>query len=70
MTKELNKAINSENSNDRAIIAMMLIPLLPTIDEFMAELKKDLNDTEEEKSSSDDSLNNPLLQVKPNGTPS
>ena len=49
---------------------MMLIPLVPTIDEFMAELKKDLNDTEEEKSSSEDSLNNPLLQVKPNGTPS
>ena len=49
---------------------MMLIPLLPTIDEFMAELKKDLNDTEEEKYSSEDSLNNPLLQVKPNGTPS
>ena len=70
VTKELNKAINSENSNDRAIIAMMLIPLLPTIDEFMAELKKDLNDTEEEKSSSEDSLNNPLLQVKLNGTPS
>ena len=70
VTKELNKAINSENSNDRAIIAMMLIPLLPTIDEFMVELKKDLNDTEEEKSSSEDSLNNPLLQVKPNGTPS
>ena len=70
VTKELNKAINSENSNDRAIIAMMLIPLLPTIDEFMAELKKDLNDTEEEKSSSEDPLNNPFLQVKPNGTPS
>ena len=43
----------------------------------MATLKKDVNDTEEEKSSleeekssSEDSLNNPLLQVKPNGTPS
>ena len=70
VTKELNKAINSENSNDRAIIAMMLIPLLPTIDEFMAKLKEDLNDTEEKKSSSEDSLNNSLLQVKPNGTPS
>ena len=55
----------------------MLIPLLPTIDEFMATLKKDVNDSEEEKSSSEeekpsseDQLDNPFLQVKPNGTPS
>ena len=52
------------------IMAMMLIPLLPTIDDFMATLKKDTNDTEEEKSSSEDQLNNPLFQVKSNGTPS
>ena len=59
------------------VMAMMLIPLLPTIDEFMTTLKKDVNDTEEEKSSlkeekssSEDQLNNSLLQVKPNGTPS
>ena len=59
------------------VMAMMLIPLLPTIDEFMATLKKDVNDTEgekssleEEKSSSEDQLNNPFLQVKSNGTPS
>lgn len=59
------------------VMAMMLIPLLPTIDEFMATLKKDVNDpedekssSEEEKSSSEDQLNNPFLQVKPNGTPS
>ena len=77
ITKELNNAINTENSNDRMIMAMMLIPLLPTIDEFMTTLKKEVNDTdeeksslEEEKSSSEDQLNNPLLQVKPNGTPS
>ena len=77
ITKELNNAINTENSNDRMIMAMMLIPLLPTIDEFMATLKKEVNDTEEEKSSleeeksfSEDQLNNPLLQVKSNGTPS
>lgn len=77
ITKELNNAINTENSNDRMVMAMMLIPLLPTIDEFMATLKKDVNDTEEEKSSSEeekssseDQLNNPFLQVKSNGTPS
>ena len=77
ITKELNNAINTENSNDRMIMAMMLIPLLPTIDEFMTTLKKDANDPEEEKSSSEeekpsseDQLNNPFLQVKPNGTPS
>ena len=59
------------------VMAMMLIPLLPTIDEFMAALKKDVNDTEEEKSSleeekssSKDSLDTPFLQVKSNGTPS
>ena len=77
ITKELNNAINTENSNDRMVMAMMLIPLLPTIDEFMTTLKKDVNDTEEEKSSleeekssSKDQLDNPFLQVKPNGTPS
>ena len=59
------------------IMAMMLIPLLPTIDEFMTTLKKEVNDTdeeksslEEEKSSSEDQLDNSFLQVKPNGTPS
>lgn len=59
------------------VMAMMLIPLLPTIDEFMTALKKDVNYTEEEKSSlkeekfsSEDSLDSPFLQVKPNGTPS
>ena len=59
------------------VMAMMLIPLLPTIDEFMTTLKKDVNDTEEEKSSleeekssSKDQLDNPFLQVKHNETPS
>ena len=73
----MNNAINTENSNDRMVMAMMLIPLLPTIDEFMTTLKKDVNDTEEEKSSleeekssSKDQLDNSFLQVKPNGTPS
>ena len=52
------------------IMAMMLIPLLPTIDEFMAVLKKELNNTEEKTPSSEDSLDTPFLQVTPNGTPS
>ena len=57
------------------VMAMMLIPLLPTIDEFMATLKKEVTEEEkssleEEKSSSEDQLNNPLFQVKSNGTPS
>lgn len=52
------------------VMAMMLIPLLPTIDEFMATLKKDVNDPEEEKPSSEDQFNNSFLQVKSNGTPS
>lgn len=77
ITKELNNAISTENSSDRMVMAMMLIPLLPTIDEFMTTLKKDVNNTEEEKSSleeeklsSKDQLDNSFLQVKPNGTPS
>lgn len=77
VTEALNNAINIENSNDRMVMAMMLLPLLPTIDKFMAALKKDVNDTEEEKSSLEeekssleDPLDTPFLQVKPNGTPS
>ena len=59
------------------VMAMMLLPLMPTIDDFMATLKKDVNDTEEEKSSleeekssSEEQLDNSFIQVKPNGTPS
>lgn len=59
------------------VMAMMLLPLMPTIDNFMATLKKDVNDTEEEKSSleeekssSEDKFNNLLFQVKSNGIPS
>ena len=75
VTKALNTAINAENSSDRMVMAMMLIPLLPTIDEFMAALKKDVNDTEEEKSSleeekssSEDPLDDLIRQIKPNGS--
>ena len=70
VTKELNNAINSENSNDRTIIAMMLMSFLPTLNEFMAVLKKEMNNTEEETPSSEDPLDNLLHQVTPNETPS
>ena len=70
VTKELNYAVDPKNSNDRVITAMLLLPLMPAIDEFMKVLKEDVDEFKEEKSSSEDQLNNPLLQVKPNGTPS
>ena len=35
VTKEINKAIDSKSSADRICIAMLLLPLMPAIDEFM-----------------------------------
>ena len=66
VTKEINNAIDSKDGSDRMCIAMMMLPLMPAIDEFIKLLKEDVK----EESSPEDTLNNPLLQVKPNGTPS
>ena len=66
VTKEINNAIDSKDESDRMYIAMMMLPLMPAIDEFIKLLKEDVK----EESSLEDTLNNPLLQVKPNGTPS
>ena len=68
VTKELNCAIDPKNSNDRVITAMLLLPLMPAIDEFMKVLKEDVDEFKEEKSSSEDPLDDLIRQMKPNGS--
>ena len=66
VTKEINKAIDSKDSADRICIAMLLLPLMPAIDEFMKVLKEETKQ-ENEKSSSEDSFDNFIPQAKSNG---
>lgn len=68
VTKELNYAVDPKNSNDRVITAMLLLPLMPAIDEFMKVLKEDVDEFKEEKSSSEDPLDDLIRQMKPNGS--
>ena len=68
VTKELNYAVDPKNSNDRVITAMLLLPLMPAIDEFMKVLKEDVDEFKEEKSSSEDPLDDLIRQMKSNGS--
>ena len=68
ITKELNDVIDPKNSKDRMIMAMLLLPLMPSIDEFMRVLKEDVEEVEKEKSSSEDPLDDFIRQIKPNGS--
>ena len=68
VTKEVNDAIDPKNSNDRVIMAMLLLPLMPAIDEFMRVLKEDVEEIKEEKSSSEDPLDDFINQIKSNGS--
>ena len=68
VTKELNYAVDPKNSNDRVITAMLLLPLMPAIDEFMKVLKEDVDEFKEEKSSSEDPLDDLIRQMKPTGS--
>ena len=68
VTKELNYAVDPKNSNDRVITAMLLLPLMPAIDEFMKVLKEDVDEFKEEKSSSEDPLDDFINQIKSNGS--
>ena len=73
VTKEVTSAIDSENTGDRLCVAMLLMPLLPAIDEFMAALKKEIeNETESSEESPEESPEDPLdkilHQIKPNGS--
>ena len=69
VTKEVTSATDSENTGDRLCIAMLLLPLLPAIDDFMAVLKKEAeSETESPEESSEDPLDKILHQIKPNGS--
>lgn len=68
VTKGLNDVIDPKNSKDRVIIAMLLLPLMPAIDEFMKVLKEDVEEIEEEKSFSEDPFDDFINQIKSNGS--
>ena len=68
ITKELNNVIDPKNSKDRVVTAMLLLPLMPAIDEFMRVLKEDVEEFKEEESSSEDPLDDFIRQIKPNGS--
>ena len=62
----MNHAISSEGKEDRMLIAMLLLPFLPTVDEFMRVLKEEVADAKKEAPK--DPLDEILRQVKPNGS--
>ena len=64
VTKEINNAIYSKDESDRMCIAMMMLPLMPAIDEFMKVLKEDIKG----EPSPEDTLNNLSYQIKINGS--
>ena len=68
VTKELNDAIDPKNSKDRVIIAMLLLPLMPAIDEFMKVLKEEVEEIKETEPSSEDPLDDFIRQIKSNGS--
>ena len=69
VTKEVTIATDSENTGDRLCIAMLLMPLLPAIDEFMAVLKKETeNEPKSPEEFPEDPLDKILHQIKPNGS--
>ena len=66
VTKELNYAVDPKNSNDRVLMAMLLIPLLPALDDFMDALKTETQKME--TSVKEDPLDKILRQIKSDGT--
>ena len=64
LTKELVNA--TINPDDRMLIAMLLIPLLPALDDFMDALKAETQAME--ASVKEDPLDKILRQIKPDGT--
>ena len=69
VTKEVTIATDSENTGDRLCVAILLMPLLPAIDKFMAVLKKETeNEPKSSEESPEDPLDKILRQIKLNGS--
>ena len=66
ITREINHAISNEGKEDRMLIAMLMLPFLPTVDEFMRTLKEETEAAKKEAPK--DPLDEILRQVKPNGS--
>ena len=64
LTKELVNA--TINPDDRALVGILLMPLLPALDDFMDALKAETQAME--ASVKEDPLDKILRQIKPNGT--
>ena len=64
LTKELINA--TVNPDDRVLMGMLLIPLLPALDDFMDALKAETRAME--TSVKEDPLDKILCQIKPDGT--
>ena len=64
LTKELVNA--TFNSDDRVLMAMLLVPLLPALDDFMDALKAETRAME--TSVKEDPLDKILRQIKSDGT--
>ena len=62
----MNRAISSEGKEDRMLIAMLLLPFLPIVDEFMRVLKEET--AEAQKEAPKNPRDEILLHVKPDGS--
>lgn len=66
VTKALTSATITEDSHDRVFTTMLLMPLMPALDEFLTSLKAEMQAAEAPVE--EDPLEKILRQVKPNGT--
>ena len=62
----MHHAMSNEGKEDRMLIAMLLLPFLPTVDEFMRTLKEEVDASKKEAPK--DPLDEILRQIKPNGS--
>ena len=66
VSREMHHAISNEGKEDRMLIAMLLLPFLPTVDEFMRMLKEETEAAKKEAPK--DPLDEILRQIKSNGS--